>query len=666
MKYKQLLGIFFLIVFFSTVNQQVFSQKSRNTKTDLDAAFIASIYNITAGDCVDFTDMSSGGPTFWQWSFPDAQTITSNDQNPTGICYYYAGTYDVILEVQNGSDIDTEVIIGCIIVAENTETPIANFIADYTTIPVGGTINFTDLSQNGPFTSYAWTFEGGIPNNSNDEAPIPIAYTTVGTYRVELRVEDEEAVQDDEIKVEYINVIPAATVPPVANFMADRIFIAPGDYINFRDMSSGNPYIWDWYFEGGTPDISVQQNPLSILYAMPGTYDVVFIVESNMGIDTIRKDDYIVVSEIDPCVAIPIADFRASQRLIRSGTTIYFEDQSLNDPTMWNWYFMGGYPTYSAVSNVINGVEFNGAGFFDVSLAVNNSCGSNYVLKEDYIMVFSGPITKYCDTISNIGANEGLYSPSVSGDWGVVGGHNGQKTRIYADKFEQYSFEQIDGIIVPVVVSEPGEYNSYVTFYIWNGNTIYPEEVLYEKQMFLRDIPSNFNYPIDLESPVLVDGPFFVGYKINYVDTDDDGISNDEFAVSIAQNRNYPSGINTLYVQTNSEWSTATAKFGIKTSSAIKPVTCIVDVESFDAENNIEIYPNPANDIISINTGDVKSGTEILIQIIDQTGRVILSETKFAGSSEISFDINSYPTGLYFINMIIDNNQVTKKILVTR
>ncbi len=664
MTFKQKLSFIIIALTIFTANS-LFSQK--NTKEDLDAAFIASIYTITAGDCIDFTDMSTGNPTFWQWSFPGSQTVISEEQNPSSICYYYAGVYDVILEVQNGSDINTEVIVGCITVEENTETPIANFKADYTTIPVGSTVNFTDLSQNGPFTSYAWVFEGGLPNSSNDETPIPIAYTEVGLYRVELTVEDEEGAQDGEVKIEYINVIPAATVPPVANFMADRVYIAPGDYINFSDISSGNPYIWDWYFEGAEPNTSTIQNPFSILYTMPGTYDVVLIVESNMGIDTIRREDYIVVAETDPCVTMPIADFSASQRLIRSGTVVYFEDKSLNNPTTWNWYFDGGYPTYSAVSNTIDGIEYNSSNqtYYDVSLSVNNACGTDYILKEGYILVFSGPISEYCEPITNIGDSEIPNSPNVSGTWGKIGGHNGQKTRIYAEKFEQYSFDQINQILVPVSVAEYGEYNSYVTFYIWDGSTTYPEEVLFEKKIFIRNIHENFVFPINLSTPITVDGPFFIGYKINYVDTNGDNISDDNFAVSIAPNRG-SSGANTLYVQTNSIWNTATEKFGITTSSAISAEACIVDIETFETEKNIQIYPNPTNNIININTGYITFGTEIQIQIFDQTGKLLISDEQISGKGEISYDISELPVGLYFVNMIIETEKVTKKILVTR
>lgn len=653
-----------LVLIMSLTSNFALAQKSNSEKAQLDAAFIASTYTIIAGECVNFTDMSTGGPTAWQWSFPSSQTPTSSVQHPQNICYYYAGTYDVILEVQNSTDVNTEIIVGCITVEPNTTTPIADFIADYTTIPVGGTVIFTDLSQNGPFVSYAWSFNGGIPNASNEEEPIPVAYTEVGTYSVELRVEDESSNQDNELKINYITVIPAATVPPIADFMADRIFIAPGEYINFHDMSSGNPYIWHWYFEGASPNTSNQQNPLSILYAMPGSYNVQLIVESNMGIDTITKEDYIVVSATDPCVAMPVADFEASQRLIRSGTRVYFEDKSTNNPTTWNWYCQGGYPTYSAVSNVINGIEYNAAGFWDVSLSVNNACGTDYIYRDDYILVFSGPVNKYCDTITNVGANENIYSPFLTGSWGYIGGHNGQKIKTYADYFDQYSFTQIEALIIPVVQCEYGGYNSYVTFCLWDGSTTYPENIIAQKKLFLRDIPANFNNVVTFDSPVDVEGPFYAGYKINYVDNDSDGESEDVFVVSIVANRNYADAVNTLYVESNSIWSTATSKFGIKTSSAIKPVTCIVDIEDFAVANDIDIYPNPTSDYIYISTGKMESGKEIEIQLIDITGRVILTEEYQAGYDDISINVNDLSQGLYLVVLKTGYNRITRRIMI--
>ncbi|MCF0207596.1 MAG: PKD domain-containing protein, partial [Bacteroidales bacterium] len=560
------------------VGNSVFSQK-KGEKAGLDAQFLVSSYEITAGDCVYFTDMTTGNPTHWLWTFEGAQTTSSTEQHPTNICYYHPGVYSVILEVQNGAMINTEVVRECITVLPNTTTPIADFTVNYTTIPANSTVQFTSISQNGPFTSYLWEFEGGMPATSTEERPTPITYPHVGQYNVKLTVTDANGVSDVEERLLYINVVPEATISPVANFMADRTYIEPGDAINFIDRSEGSPYIWHWFFEGAVPTTSNAKNPTGIMFPMPGTYDVELVIESNRGIDTLRRADYITVAVNDPCVAIPEADFTASPRLIRSGTRVYFEDKSTNNPSAWTWEFEGGYPSTSVAANPLNGIEYNAAGFFDVFHSVSNECGVTSVLKEDYIMVFSGPVPLYCDTITNLRQNEIPTTMSAAGSWGYIGGHNGQRVKIYADKFNQYSFERVDAMIVPVAKSQAGTYNSYVTFCIWDGNSQYPDSVLAEKRIYLRNIPENFNYVVEFDEPVEIEGPFYAGFMINYNGTNSNG-DGDWFAVSVAPNRS-ASGSNTLYVQSNDEWKTAFEKFGVRTSTGIRPVTCIVDVEDY-------------------------------------------------------------------------------------
>ncbi len=642
----------------------IFAQKG-NSKAGLDAQFLVSSYEITAGECVYFTDMTTGNPTHWLWTFEGAQTPTSTEQHPQNICYYHPGVYSVILEVQNGAMVNTEVVTECITVLPNTETPIADFTANYTTIPANSTVQFTNISQNGPFSSFLWTFEGGMPSSSTDERPTPITYPHVGQYNVELTVTDMNGNSDTETRNFYINVVPEATVNPEANFMVDRTYIAPGDAVNFTDRSLGNPYIWHWFFEGAVPTTSNAQNPTGIMFPMPGTYDVELVIESNMGMDTLRRENYITVAETDPCVAIPECEFTASPRLIRSGTRVYFEDRSTNNPTAWSWEFEGGYPHTAATANIINGIEYNAAGFYDVLHSVSNECGTTTLTKYDYIMVFSGTVPMYCDTITNIGANEIPTSPAVSGSWGYIGGHNGQRTKYYADKFNQYSFEQVDAIIVPVYKSKAGTYNSTVTFYIWDGNSRTPETILAEKRIYLRDIPENYNYVVEFDEPVEVEGPFYAGYKINYNGTNSDG-EGDWFVVSVAPAR-YTSGSNTLYVSNDGEsWNTAYEKFGVRTSTAIRPVTCIVDVEDYAAEHEISIFPNPASDIVNIDLGSVEYGKDITIDIYDMLGRKVDMQNCNSSEGNIEINVANYCEGLYFVNMNIDGHRVTEKVLIAR
>ncbi|MBO7651116.1 MAG: PKD domain-containing protein [Bacteroidales bacterium] len=566
--------------------------------------------------------------------------------------------------MQNGAMVNTEIVTECVTVLPNTETPIADFTANYTTIPANSIVQFTSISQNGPFATYQWTFEGGMPSTSMSERPTPITYPHVGIYNVELTVTDMNGNSDTETKEFYINVVPEATIPPEANFMADRTYIEPGDAINFTDRSSGNPYIWHWFFEGAVPTTSNAKNPTGIIFPMPGTYDVELVIESNMGIDTLRRENYITVAETDPCVAIPEADFTAYPRLITSGTRVYFEDRSTNNPSAWSWEFEGGYPHTAATANIINGIEYNAAGFYDVFHSVSNECGVTTITKEDYIMVFSGPVPMYCDTITNIRPNEIPTSPQVTGSWGYIGGHNGQRVKVYADKFNQHSFEQIEALIVPVYKSNANSYSSYVTFYIWDGNTQFPETVLAEKRVNLRDIPENYNYSVEFDDPVQVNGPFFAGYKINYSGTNSNG-TGDWFVVSVAPNRS-GSGSNTLYVKTDDAWYTAYEKFAIRTSTAIRPVSCITDIEDYAAEHEISIYPNPASSIVNIDLGSVEYGKDITVDIYDMLGRNVASQNHNSSEGSIELNVSSFSEGLYFVRMNIDGHNVTEKVLISR
>ncbi len=75
------------------------------------ADFAASPLAVATGGQVQFSDLSSGGITSWQWSFPGGSPASSNLQNPPQIIYNVKGRYDVSLTVTNvwGSAATTKV-----------------------------------------------------------------------------------------------------------------------------------------------------------------------------------------------------------------------------------------------------------------------------------------------------------------------------------------------------------------------------------------------------------------------------------------------------------------------------------------------------------------------------------------------------------------------------
>lgn len=83
--------------------------------------------------------------------------------------------------------------------------------------------------------------------------------------------------------------------PPVASFTSDKQEICINELISFTDLSLFEPLSWEWYFEGGVPLYSSDQNPQNILYQYPGSYDVSLKVNNDLGSDSVLMEDFIVV-----------------------------------------------------------------------------------------------------------------------------------------------------------------------------------------------------------------------------------------------------------------------------------------------------------------------------------------------------------------------------------
>ncbi|MEW6468747.1 MAG: gliding motility-associated C-terminal domain-containing protein [Bacteroidota bacterium] len=89
-----------------------------------------------------------------------------------------------------------------------SQAPVANFVADDSTICIGYTVMFTDLSTNSP-TAWSWSFPGGNPTSSTSQNPA-VQYNSQGVYSVVLIAYNSNG-NDTIIKVNYIDVAPPPT-----------------------------------------------------------------------------------------------------------------------------------------------------------------------------------------------------------------------------------------------------------------------------------------------------------------------------------------------------------------------------------------------------------------------------------------------------------------------
>ncbi len=83
------------------------------------ADFIASEVVIAVGETVDFSDLTTGTPTEWTWTFEGGIPASSTEQNPMAIQYDTEGIYAVSLTASDGTNTDTETKTYFIIVGQS-------------------------------------------------------------------------------------------------------------------------------------------------------------------------------------------------------------------------------------------------------------------------------------------------------------------------------------------------------------------------------------------------------------------------------------------------------------------------------------------------------------------------------------------------------------------
>jgi len=115
-----------------------------------------------------------------------------------------------------------------------TQLPNADFTSDEILIPVGETINFTDLTIGLP-TSWEWTFEGAEPYISTAQNPNDILYPTEGIYAVSL-IAINEIGSDTITKSAYIDA--SSTILPLVEFSVDTNYVCTDKAVLFTDLTA--------------------------------------------------------------------------------------------------------------------------------------------------------------------------------------------------------------------------------------------------------------------------------------------------------------------------------------------------------------------------------------------------------------------------------------------
>ncbi|MCF6171085.1 MAG: PKD domain-containing protein [Bacteroidales bacterium] len=153
------------------------------------ADFTANDTLIPTGETIDFTDLTLGVPTSWQWIFEEGTPDSSSQQNPDGILFAQEGSFDIRLIASNALGTDT-IIKTDFITTSSTILPEVDFSANKTVVCTGKEVVFTDHTLYRP-VQWEWQFDPStitFVNGTDESSQNPeVVFNEAKPYSVTLK-----------------------------------------------------------------------------------------------------------------------------------------------------------------------------------------------------------------------------------------------------------------------------------------------------------------------------------------------------------------------------------------------------------------------------------------------------------------------------------------------
>lgn len=210
---------------------------------------------------VAITNKSEGADNY-QWTFQGGTPNSSTSKHPGTITYNQQGIYTIKLEVDNQDDNHdskeiTLEIKDAINIGFNTEIIDNN----YPPTEVVLTNNTTGAE------TYHWTFEGGIPQTSNEQNPTNVVFNEPGEHLITLEVSNGLETYQETYTITVAPHLEAAFEYQIAP--NDDDLQVPVTLTMINNSISATDY--QWTFIGANQENSSDENP-TITFSNPGTY----------------------------------------------------------------------------------------------------------------------------------------------------------------------------------------------------------------------------------------------------------------------------------------------------------------------------------------------------------------------------------------------------------
>ncbi len=616
-------------------------------------------------------DLSVGNPTNWLWTFGDG--TSSNVANPAHT-YAAPGTYQICLQVSNlcGS---TQV---CQSITFNCQPPVSAFSVQQS----GFTLTLTDLSFNNP-TQWSWSVNGAqFSTQQNPQLTLP----GPGAYQICL-----QASSICGTGATICQTVIAGCPTPVAAFN----FQANGLTVNFNDQSLGSPTAWTWTFGNGAS--STQQNP-QVTYSAPGTYQVCLQATNACGPGA-QVCQNITVNCPAPSAAFGIQ---------ANGLTVSLTDQSTGNPTQWAWNFGNG--TTSTQQNPQ--VTYAAPGTYQICLQASSICGTGAQLCQSVTVGCTAPVAAFSIQANGLTVSLTDQSTGNPTQWAWNFGNGTTSTQqnpqvAYASPGTYQICLQATNICgtgaqfcqnVSVTCPAPQAAFAYtvnglqVSF--TDNSTGMPAQRVWSfgdgnistQQNPVHTYAASGSYLVCLQAanicgtnircdtvtigcapPVAAFSITTAGTLLLFVDVSQNNPTQwlwnfGDGTISTEQNPLHLYPQNGIY-QVCLIVSNACGIDTICQNAVVGPVSAYEP----PAGMKVNAYPNPANELLTVEVGDALPG-EAVVELIDSRGRLANRWRYYLGTGvqRLALPVEDMPPGLYWLTLYTVQGRVSYKIVIAR
>lgn len=357
---------------------------------------------------------------------------------------------------------------------------------------------------------------------------------------------------------------------------------------------------------------------------------------------------------------IPVADFKYDRSVTCVGAPVQFSDASWNgQPTVYNWTFPSGNPASSTSPNPV--VTYTSTGVYSASLTTSNAAGISSPITKTNIITVTNNTAMYNTTWF-----DGFEVSTLPGnDWAIQNSSGGTNWEQSFDAAYNGTFSAK----LPAVSNTRKAVTSMISPSINLQSFTNPELSFYLAATELNQAHIN-NLKVYISTDCEVTWNEIYNKTGAALITTIDSIT-PFIPFSANQWRN-----ETVSLSSYASAPSAKLKFSYTRDTLPTPsnvfidninITSVVDVNQINNYGSINVFPNPAEDIIQLDL-KVSETCNTTISLVDVTGRAIFTEVKNSISPgnyhfTIGDDFKLQP-GIYLVTVKMNDYTTSQKVVV--